>query len=116
MSGERLLVILVVGLVAGWLAGQIVHGPGLGLVSDLIIGIAGAFIGSSVLPELGIHIGSGLLAAIINATVGAALLLLVIRLARVEGGRRSRWGGYIGRRAGRGFELAGVTLLHAPWR
>jgi uncharacterized membrane protein YeaQ/YmgE (transglycosylase-associated protein family) len=98
MSGEGLLIILAVGIVAGWLAGQIVRGAGLGLVGDLIIGIAGAFIGSSLLPQLGIHLGSGIVAAIINATIGAVLLLFVIRLVRGGGGWRSRWGGTLGRR------------------
>ena len=55
MSGESLLVVLVVGLIAGWLAGQIVQGTGFGIVGDLLIGIAGAFIGSWLLPQLGLH-------------------------------------------------------------
>src|SRR5271166_4788396 len=66
MSGEGLLIILVVGLIAGWLAGQIVQGTGFGLVGDLIIGIVGAFIGGWLLPQLGIHLGVGIVAAIIN--------------------------------------------------
>jgi uncharacterized membrane protein YeaQ/YmgE (transglycosylase-associated protein family) len=89
MSGERLLVILFVGILAGWLAAQIVEGTGLGLIGDLIIGIVGAFIGDRLLPQLGIHLGFGIVAAIINATVGAVLLLLILRLVR-GGGRR--WG------------------------
>jgi uncharacterized membrane protein YeaQ/YmgE (transglycosylase-associated protein family) len=90
MSGESLLIILLVGIVAGWLAGQIVQGTGFGLVGDLIVGVLGAFIGSWVLPRLGIHLGAGLVAAIANATIGALLLLVTIRLVR--GGGRSRWG------------------------
>ena len=88
MSGESLAIIIVVGLVAGWLAGQIVQGTGFGIVGDIVIGILGAFVGSWLLPELGIHLGSGLLAAIINATIGALVLLFLISLV---GGRRS-WG------------------------
>ena len=60
MSNESLFVILLVGLVAGWLAGQIVRGTGFGIVGDLIIGIIGAFIGEWLLPQLGIHLGAGL--------------------------------------------------------
>ena len=90
ISGESLLIILVVGLIAGWLAGQIVQGTGFGLIGDLIIGIVGAFIGSWVLPRLGIHLGAGLVAAIVNATIGALLLLVTIKLVRGGGG--SRWG------------------------
>ena len=92
MSNESLLIILGVGLIAGWLAGQIVQGTGFGIVGDLIIGIVGAFIGSWLLPQLGIHLGSGIIAAIINATIGALILLLIIRLVRGGGGRRGRWG------------------------
>jgi uncharacterized membrane protein YeaQ/YmgE (transglycosylase-associated protein family) len=57
MSAESLLIILLVGLVAGWLAGQIVQGTGLGLVADIAIGVVSAFIGSWLLPRLGIHLG-----------------------------------------------------------
>ncbi len=89
MSNESLLVILFVGLVAGWLAGQIVRGTGLGIVGDLLFGILGAFVGSWLLPKLGIHLGAGMISAIINATIGAIVLLLVVRLVRGGGwGRR----------------------------
>ena len=91
MSNESLLIILGVGLIAGWLAGQIVQGTGFGIVGDLIIGIVGAFIGSWLLPQLGIHLGSGIIAAIINATVGALILLLIIRLVRGGGWWRGSW-------------------------
>jgi uncharacterized membrane protein YeaQ/YmgE (transglycosylase-associated protein family) len=87
MSAQALLVILLVGLVAGWLAGQIVQGTGFGLVADIAIGIVGALIGSWLLPELGIHLGSGIVAAIISATIGALVLLLILRLFY----RRGRW-------------------------
>jgi uncharacterized membrane protein YeaQ/YmgE (transglycosylase-associated protein family) len=92
MSGESLLVILVVGVAAGWLAGQLVQGTGFGLVGDLIVGIAGAFIASWLFPQLGIHFGSGLVSAIMSAAIGAVLLLLIIRLVR----GRSRWAGSLG--------------------
>ena len=86
ISSESLLVILFVGLVAGWLAGQIVQGTGFGLVGDIIIGIVGAFIASWLFPQLGIHLGAGIVAAIIAATIGAVLLLVIVRLVR-RGGR-----------------------------
>ena len=95
MSNENLLVILVVGLVAGWLAGKIVRGAGFGIIGDLLIGIVGAFIGDCLLPRIGIHLGIGIVAAIINATIGAVLLLLVVRLvrggSRFVGGWGRRW-------------------------
>jgi uncharacterized membrane protein YeaQ/YmgE (transglycosylase-associated protein family) len=87
ISGETLLVILVVGLIAGWLAGQIVQGTGFGIVGDLVIGVLGAFFGSWLFPQLGIHFGAGLISAIINATLGALILLLIIGFFR----RGSEW-------------------------
>ena len=96
MSSESLLVILLVGIVAGWLAGKVVRGTGFGILGDLLVGIAGAFIGNWLLPRLGIHLGTGVVSAIVNATVGAILLLLVVRLVAGAGG--GRWGGRWGRR------------------
>lgn len=92
MSSESLLIILIVGVVAGWLAGQIVQGTGFGLIGDLIIGVAGAFIGGWLLPQLGIHLGSGTISAIIDATIGALILLLIMRLIRGGNGWRARLG------------------------
>lgn len=88
MSNESLLVIIAVGVVAGWLAGQVVRGTGFGILGDLIVGVAGAFVGSWFLPQFHMHLGNGIVAEIINATIGAVLLLLVIGL--VSGGG-SRW-------------------------
>jgi len=93
MSSESLLVIVIVGLISGWLAGQIVRGTGFGLVGDLIIGVAGAFLGTWLLPQLGLHLGSGMIPAIVNATIGAVLLLLIIRLVRGGSGWGRRWRG-----------------------
>ena len=59
VSNEGLLVILLVGVVAGWLAGQLVRGTGFGLIGDLIIGVIGAFIGTWLLPRLGIQSAPG---------------------------------------------------------
>jgi uncharacterized membrane protein YeaQ/YmgE (transglycosylase-associated protein family) len=87
MSGEALLVILLVGLVAGWLAGHFVRGTGFGIIADICIGIIGALIASWLFPRLGIHLGAGIVARIVAATIGAILLLLVLRLVRGRG----RW-------------------------
>ena len=87
LSGESILVILLVGLIAGWLAGQVVQGTGFGLIGDICIGIVGAFIASWLFPRLGIALGAGLLREIIDATIGAVLLLIIIRLVRTGG----RW-------------------------
>jgi uncharacterized membrane protein YeaQ/YmgE (transglycosylase-associated protein family) len=84
LSGDSLLIILVVGVVAGWLAGQILRGTGFGLVADLCLGIIGAFIGSWMLPRIGIHLnlGSHLVNQIVTATIGAIVLLLILGLFR----------------------------------
>ena len=85
LSNESLLVILMVGIVAGWLAGQIMQGTGFGLIGDLLVGLIGAFIGDWLLPRLHIHLGSGIIALIINALIGALVLLLLVRLFRGGG-------------------------------
>jgi uncharacterized membrane protein YeaQ/YmgE (transglycosylase-associated protein family) len=90
LSTQGILVILVVGLIAGWLAGQIVRGGGMGIVADLAVGIVGAFIGTWLLPKVGIFLGSGILAGIVNATIGAVILLLIIRLVQGRGRIRFR--------------------------
>lgn len=97
LSNESLLIIVFVGIVAGFLAGKIVDGGGFGLIGDLIVGVVGAFIGDWLLPRLNIHLGVGVVALIINATIGAIVLLLIIRAVS---GRRS-WGGGWGTRWGR---------------
>jgi uncharacterized membrane protein YeaQ/YmgE (transglycosylase-associated protein family) len=82
MSLEALIVLIVVGAIAGWLAGIIVKGMGFGLVGNIIVGIVGAFIGSWLLGYLGVHIGGGILGSIVNATIGAVILLFVISLVK----------------------------------
>jgi uncharacterized membrane protein YeaQ/YmgE (transglycosylase-associated protein family) len=86
MSNESLLVILFVGLIAGWLAGQIVRGTGFGIIGDILVGVVGAFIASLLFPRLGLHLGSSLVSEIIYSAIGAIILLLVVRLVR-SGGR-----------------------------
>jgi len=91
LSNENLLVIILVGLIAGWLAGQLMRGSGFGLVGDLIVGLLGALVGDWLLPQLNIHLGVGIVALIINAVVGAILLLLIIRLLGGVGWGYGRW-------------------------
>jgi uncharacterized membrane protein YeaQ/YmgE (transglycosylase-associated protein family) len=85
LSGESLLVILIVGIVAGWLAGQIVRGAGFGLVGDLIVGVIGAFLASLLFPRLGLHLGTGIVSEIIYSAIGAIVLLLILRLVSGRG-------------------------------
>jgi uncharacterized membrane protein YeaQ/YmgE (transglycosylase-associated protein family) len=82
MGGESLLIFLLVGLIAGWLASQLVRGGGFGLVGDLIVGVIGAFIAGYLFPRLGISLGSGILGAIIAATIGAVILLFILRAVK----------------------------------
>jgi uncharacterized membrane protein YeaQ/YmgE (transglycosylase-associated protein family) len=88
LSDQGLIVILVVGLIAGWLAGKVVRGNGFGLVGDVAIGIVGALIGDWLLHRLGIHFGAGIIGLILNAAIGAIVLLLALRLTGASG-----WGG-----------------------
>ncbi|HKT96692.1 MAG TPA: GlsB/YeaQ/YmgE family stress response membrane protein [Paraburkholderia sp.] len=73
---------LIIGAIAGWLAGVLVKGGGFGLIVDIIVGIVGAFIGGWLAGLLGIHVGGGMISSIITAIVGAVILLFIIRLFR----------------------------------
>jgi uncharacterized membrane protein YeaQ/YmgE (transglycosylase-associated protein family) len=86
ISNEGIIVILFVGLIAGWLAGKIVRGTGFGILGDILVGIAGALVASFLFPRLGIQLGSGIVSEIIYSAIGAVLLLVVVRLVR-RGGR-----------------------------
>jgi uncharacterized membrane protein YeaQ/YmgE (transglycosylase-associated protein family) len=86
ISNQGLIVILFVGLIAGWLAGKVVRGTGFGIIGDIVVGIAGALVASFLFPRLGIHLGTGLVSEIVYSAIGAVILLLVVRLVR-GGGR-----------------------------
>jgi len=82
MGIESLVVFIIVGAIAGWLAGQLVKGFGFGLIGNIVVGIVGAFIAGWLFPFIGVSIGSGIIAAIIHATIGAVILLVLIRLVK----------------------------------
>ena len=82
MPTETLLIWLVVGAVAGWLAGTLVKGGGFGLLGDIVVGIIGAFIAGWLFPKLGFHLAAGIVGVILSATIGAIVLLLLLRLIR----------------------------------
>jgi uncharacterized membrane protein YeaQ/YmgE (transglycosylase-associated protein family) len=82
MAIESLIILLIVGAIAGWLAGVIMKGYGFGLIGNIVVGIVGAFLASLILPMLGISIGGGILGAIIHATIGAVILLFLIGLVK----------------------------------
>jgi uncharacterized membrane protein YeaQ/YmgE (transglycosylase-associated protein family) len=82
MDGHGLIAWLVIGAIAGWLAGTLVKGGGFGLIGDIIVGIVGAFVGGWLAGLLGIHIGGGLISSIITATAGAIVLIVVLRMVK----------------------------------
>lgn len=82
MGIGSLLVMLLVGAVAGWLAGRIVEGYGFGVLANIVVGIVGAFIAGLILPRLGFTAGGGFLSAIFHSTLGAVILLVLIRLVK----------------------------------
>lgn len=82
MGIESLILWIIIGAIAGWLAGLIVRGYGLGLIGNIVVGIVGAFIAGWLFPRLGISMGAGLVREIINAVIGAVILLVIIGLIR----------------------------------
>jgi uncharacterized membrane protein YeaQ/YmgE (transglycosylase-associated protein family) len=82
MSSHNLIAWLIIGAIAGWLAGTFVKGGGFGLIGDIVVGIVGAFIGGWLAGVLHIHVGSGWISEILVAAAGAVALLLILRLVR----------------------------------
>ena len=82
MDIQSIIIWIIVGAIAGWLAGMVVKGGGFGLIGDIVVGIVGAIIAGWLLPRLGIVIGSGIIAAIIDAFIGAVILLLIVKLIK----------------------------------
>lgn len=80
MGIESLLIFIIIGAVAGWLAGLIVSGFGFGLLGNIVVGIVGALIAGWLFPRIGFSIGGGVLASIIHATIGAVILLVLIKV------------------------------------
>ena len=81
MSGTNLLWFLLIGLIAGWLAGRVVRGKGFGLIGDLIVGVIGALVGGWLFGVLGVHV-AGRLGAFVMAFAGAAILVFLFRQLR----------------------------------
>lgn len=78
----ELLWFILVGLIAGWLAGMLVKGGGFGVIGDIIVGILGALLGGFLFGQLGLSAGGGTLGSIIVATIGAVILIFILRLLR----------------------------------
>jgi uncharacterized membrane protein YeaQ/YmgE (transglycosylase-associated protein family) len=79
MEGTGLIMFLVIGAVAGWIAGKLMRGGGFGLVGNIVVGVIGAFIGGYLFDALGVAAG-GLVGSLVMATVGALVLLFVVSL------------------------------------
>lgn len=73
---------IIVGLVAGWLAGVIMKGGGFGVIGDIVVGIVGALIGGWLFSTMGVSAGGGLLGAIVVALIGAIILIFLLRLIK----------------------------------
>lgn len=82
MGIESVIVWLIVGAIAGWLAGLIVKGAGFGLLGNIVIGIIGAVVAGWLLPQLGVNLGTGVIRAIINAAIGGVIVLVILSLIR----------------------------------
>jgi len=81
MTVEALVIFLLVGAVAGWIAGQVVKGGGFGLVGDIVVGILGAFVAGFLLPGLGLGL-TGIVGSIVYSAIGAIILLVVVSLIK----------------------------------
>jgi uncharacterized membrane protein YeaQ/YmgE (transglycosylase-associated protein family) len=82
MGVHGIIVWLIIGAIAGWLAGTLVKGGGFGLIGDIVVGIVGAFLGGWIAGLLHIDIGGGLISSIITATLGAVILILLLRMIK----------------------------------
>jgi len=83
VNPKALIIWLIVGAVAGWLAGMVVKGGGYGLIGNVIVGIVGGLIAGWFLPRIGVVIAGGVVGAIINSFIGAVILLVILRLIKV---------------------------------
>ena len=82
MGIDSIIIFLIVGAIAGWLAGLIVKGFGFGLIGNIVIGIVGAFVAGFILPRLGLGFGGGFLISIVHATIGAVIVLVLIKIVK----------------------------------
>lgn len=82
MEFSSVFAMLIIGGLAGWLAGKLMKGRGFGILGNVIVGIVGAFAAGMIFPTLGFAVGGGFLASVFHATIGAVILLFVIGLIR----------------------------------
>jgi uncharacterized membrane protein YeaQ/YmgE (transglycosylase-associated protein family) len=79
MDLTALVVIIIIGAIAGWLAGLIVKGSGFGLLGNIVVGIVGALIAGFLFPRIGLSLGGGIVGSIIAAVIGAVIVLVIVR-------------------------------------
>jgi uncharacterized membrane protein YeaQ/YmgE (transglycosylase-associated protein family) len=103
---ESLIVVLLIGLLVGWMAGNILRFSGMGLAGDLAVGLVGAFLGHWLLPAMHIHLGYGLAALVADATVGAVVLLLLFKSISFSRNRKGS-----AETVSRGFERCGEPQI-----
>ena len=80
----HLLAWLIIGAIAGLLAGKVMKGGGYGLLADIVLGVVGSYIGGWLFGMLGISLGGGWIGSIFTAFIGAVALLFVVRLVKRE--------------------------------
>jgi uncharacterized membrane protein YeaQ/YmgE (transglycosylase-associated protein family) len=76
----EIVVILIIGAVAGWLGSTIYKGSGLGLIGNIVVGIVGSFVGYWALGKLGVNLGNGWIGAILTGAIGAIIILILLNL------------------------------------
>jgi uncharacterized membrane protein YeaQ/YmgE (transglycosylase-associated protein family) len=76
----EILVIILIGAIAGWLGSVIYKGSGLGIIGNIVVGILGSFVGYWLLGQLGIHLGTGWIGAILTGAIGAIIILVILNL------------------------------------
>lgn len=82
MQFDSLIVLIIVGALAGWISGKIMQGRGFGVLGNIIVGVVGAFMAGLIFPALGFSVGGGFFASVIHATIGSVILLFLIGLVR----------------------------------
>lgn len=78
----NLILFLIIGAIAGWIAGKLLRGGGYGLLGNLVVGIVGAVIGGHLFSYLGVSAGGGLIGSLVTAVIGALVLLFIVGLIK----------------------------------
>jgi uncharacterized membrane protein YeaQ/YmgE (transglycosylase-associated protein family) len=84
MQFQSLIMMLIIGALAGWLSGKLMQGRGFGVLGNIIVGIVGAFLAGLIFPALGFSVGGGFFASVFHVTIGAVILLFLVGLIRRE--------------------------------